>query len=265
MGVLSKLVTDPSEPEASWVALLPKALRQIHDVPGESGLSPDEIVFGRPRPLQGVPYRPPREAEGALEFLARMKAQDEEVAKLLNASHTVRWTNINLKRRDPPPFEVGAIVWYRPEPQPGTDKLAPRWKRGVVVERVGRQSYRVEISPGVVQDAHRSQLKPHVENEYSGQPLPCTISARKQDRLRWSPMRGSSRPIEAHRTGPKGPEFLVHWKDWDPTDLTWEPWSHFFPGYNEDFVQYCAREGISLDVARLLGTASRGGRGAPRA
>ena len=141
MNVLSKLVTDIDEPEASWVMLLPKALRHLHDVPGESGLSPYEVVFGRHRPLHGLPHEPPREADDALDFLERMKQLDTAVAAHLNTLHSSRWAKINAKRREPPPFQVSAKVWYRPEPQPGRDKLAPRWKRGIVQERVGRDSY----------------------------------------------------------------------------------------------------------------------------
>ena len=42
-------------PTMSWVEALPVAVQQIHDAPGESGLSPYEIVMGRTRNLAGVP------------------------------------------------------------------------------------------------------------------------------------------------------------------------------------------------------------------
>ena len=45
---------------ANWVEALPRVLRLQHDMVGEAGLSPHEIVFGRERSLAGVPFRNPR-------------------------------------------------------------------------------------------------------------------------------------------------------------------------------------------------------------
>ena len=100
---LTKLVTDVSEKGVSWIELLPKALRLIHDTPGESGLSPYEIVFGRHRPMAGLPYRPPKESEDATSFLERIKKQDAVVATQLNEIHRKRAEGVNKKRREPPP------------------------------------------------------------------------------------------------------------------------------------------------------------------
>jgi len=77
---LSKFVADRMVKEASWVELLPTVLRVIHDTPGESGLSPYEIVFGRHRPLASLPYRPLRQAEDAVEFFERVEEMRKKVA-----------------------------------------------------------------------------------------------------------------------------------------------------------------------------------------
>ena len=47
----------------NWLELLPRVLNVIHDTPGESGLSPYQILFGRDRHTANIPYRPPRECE----------------------------------------------------------------------------------------------------------------------------------------------------------------------------------------------------------
>ena len=52
----------------TWVDVLPQILDRIHDTPEEAGLSPYQILFGRERPLAGVPYKPPVECEDALAF-----------------------------------------------------------------------------------------------------------------------------------------------------------------------------------------------------
>ena len=67
--------------KSNWVELLPIALRQYLDMPGPAGLSPYEIVFGRPRYLSGLPYSPPRESEDANQFFKRMVELEEKVAQ----------------------------------------------------------------------------------------------------------------------------------------------------------------------------------------
>ena len=263
MNKLKKLVTDPLVAGVSWVELLPKALRHLHDTPGESGLSPYEVVFGRHRPMAGLPYRPLREAEDALSFMKRMKDQDVAMAAKLNDIQIRRAKSTNARRKEPPPLQVGAKVWYRPEPQPGRDKLEPTWKGpGIVLRRVGAHSYVVQLKPGGEQEAHRSQLRPHVEDQYSGESFPLYYFTGKAPIVEMGPDEWLVEAIEGHRKGPGGrPEFLVRWKDWDPTDRRWEPCSSFFPAYNEVLVEYCQKHGISLDLAQVLAQPSTGPKG----
>ena len=77
----------------NWVSALPRVVRLIHDTPGESGLTPYEIVFGRQRYLAEVPYKKPRECEDALRFFERMNQTDTHVANLLNSWHNFTGRN----------------------------------------------------------------------------------------------------------------------------------------------------------------------------
>ncbi len=79
-----------------WVELLPAALDRIHDTPGESGLSPYQIVFGRDRPLANKSYEPPRECEDAQQFFEKMKMIDKQVADKLNEIHKKEVDKVNL-------------------------------------------------------------------------------------------------------------------------------------------------------------------------
>ena len=108
---LAKLVLDIEEEKANWVELLPKALRLIHDVPGETGLSPYEVVFGRHRPLAGIPYQPLREAPDAANFLEERARIHAKMAKLWNYMHQKRAETTNARRREPPALKVGSNVW----------------------------------------------------------------------------------------------------------------------------------------------------------
>ena len=237
----------------SWVELLPRALRYLHDAPGPSGFSPYEIVFGRRRPLAGLPYHPVSEAVGAKKFLRQMRLQDEAVADLMNKVQEKRVEAANAKRRHPPAFKIGDHVWYRPERQPGTDKLDVRWKGPcTVLQQVGASSYVVELRPGNRQNAHRTQLKAYVQGSTSGPAVPMYFFSEKGQELDAGVDEWDVEEILGHRPGPDGqPEFLIRWQGFGAKGDTWEPWRNFFPGSNDLAVDYCRAKGVSLDLARM--------------
>ena len=247
---MSKLNADEGTP---WVELLPRVLRHIHDMPGASGFSPYEIVFGRHRHMASLPYRPEKEAEDATCFVERMKRLDTQVAKTLNDLQAKRASLVNKNRREPPPLKVGAKVWYHPERQPGTDKLEVRWKGpGRVLERVGEHSYVVELKPGGRQHAHRSQLRPHVEDEFTSKPVPMYYFAEKAPVLDTRSDEWLVDHIVQDKIGANGERvFLTRWQGYGPESDTWEPLSHFFPQYNTELVKYCKRKDIHLNLADL--------------
>ena len=56
--------------EINWVESLPRVLRLRHDLPDpHTGFSPYNLVFGRERPLGGLPYTAVRASPDAEEFL----------------------------------------------------------------------------------------------------------------------------------------------------------------------------------------------------
>ena len=116
----------------------------------------------------------------------------------------------------------------------------------MVRERVGADSYVVEIAPKVLKEAHRSQLKPHLADTLSEDPLPLYYFSGKAAPLELGPDEWLVEEIRNHRRDPTTNqlEFLVKWKDWDPTDLRWEPWRSFIQLYNDDLADYCIEHGI---------------------
>jgi hypothetical protein len=82
----------------NWVEALPAVLDRIHDITGETGLSPYQILFGRDRPMAGIPYTPPKECESAQQFFSKMAHIDRAVAKLLNDIHERQLEKLNAKR-----------------------------------------------------------------------------------------------------------------------------------------------------------------------
>ena len=70
--------------EINWVEALPRVLRLRHDLPNpENGFSPYQLVFGRERPLGGLPQSIPRANPDAEEFLDGIKAIDDVALEIL--------------------------------------------------------------------------------------------------------------------------------------------------------------------------------------
>ena len=191
------------------------------------------------------------EAADAVDFLQRMKEQEALVAACLNEAHAHRLRQLNSTRRPPPRLGPGSKVWYRPERQPGSDKLQPPYRGPCVVHsQVGQFSYMVEIAPGVLQHAHQSQLKRHIDDSLSRTPMPLHYFAGKAAEL---PEVGVDEwlveGIDGHRVNSRGKlEFLTRWQHWDPSDRQWEPLGSFFPQYNPDLVKYCREKNLQVDL-----------------
>ena len=154
--VLRKLNADQ---QINWVEALPRAVRLIHDMPGESGLSPYEILFGRERFCARVPYTPPRECEDAKEFFERISALDEKIAESLNEMHAKKAGRVNFKRKSQEEYPIGTLVWYyRPENTGG--KIDSRWLGPAeVLAREGAHSYKIRTGQNSTIKAHSNFLK----------------------------------------------------------------------------------------------------------
>ena len=62
------------EDRINWVEALPYILRVYHDAPGDTCVSPFEIVFGRERILAGPPADLDCECEDARQFCERVES-----------------------------------------------------------------------------------------------------------------------------------------------------------------------------------------------
>jgi hypothetical protein len=241
-----------AEEGVCWVPALPRAVQQIHDVPGQGGLSPYQILYGRERPMAGVPYEPPKVMPDAAAFFKHQREVDAKVAKVLEDLHVKRAEQVNQNRREPPPLKPGDRVWWlRPRSRTG-EKLETYWiGPSVVRQRVGEHSYMVEVAEGRTIPVHRCHLKPHVQDELLGKPVKLFQYRQAVPEVDLAPDEWFVDKIINHRRDANGDwEFLVKWQDSEQS--TWEPLSHFFHTYADHFIKYCHEKRLRPDVIEHL-------------
>ena len=235
-----------AEESITWVESLQRAVRLHNDSPGPSGLSPYEILYGRHRPMAGVPYEPERMAEDAIAFFDRQAKVDAQVAKVMDDIHDKRNEQLNRRRRELQPLSVESKVWYlRPRGRPG-EKLETYWIGPCSVkERRGEHSYVIELEPGRLQEAHRSQLKQHFDDAWIGKPLKMFHYRQAVQDMEAAPDEWNVEGIDGHRAGKDGyPEFCVRWEG--SSERTWEPLRHFFHRYSHPVLEYCLRHDLRI-------------------
>ena len=244
MEVLRKL---NAEHRINWVEALPQVLDRMHDVKGKSGLTPYQILFGRDRPLAGIPYTPPRECDDAVQFHKRMAEVDRQVADVLNRTHTMQAKRINQERKDMSPFPVGTQIWYK-RPENSGVKLDSRWiGPGVIKAREGERSYLIEIKPGIITKAHRSFLKLYNEPQVEGRGIPLYFFKRTEPEEGAMPDEWEAEAILAHRKKGGEWEFLTKWVGYNEAESTWEPAKNFIHRISGELIRYCTAKGLSLD------------------
>ena len=236
----------------TWVELLPQVLDRLHDTPGEGGLSPYQILFGRDRPLGGLPYQPPHSCEDAIDFFHRMQKVDEAVASRLNDMHAKQMARLNVSRKSSQVFQVGDIVWYLRPPDAG-NKLDSRWiGPAPIVAREGEHSYVVEPKPGHRVKAPSTALKLYIPDSFAGEPIPLYFHKRTVPDPDAEPDEWIVEDILTHRRLPDGSgyEFKTKWEGSDR--VTWEPVGNFFSKYCSELIKYCKKHHLDLNLTKFL-------------
>ena len=243
--IMERLRKIQIQDKINWVEALPAVLDRIHDIPGETGLSPYQILFGRERPLANIPYQPPRECEDAQQFFDRMKEVDYKVAHRLREMHEKQIERLNQERIELTPFKRGDEVYYR-RPEGSGNKLDSRWiGPALVVAREGEHSYTIEIKEGVVIKAHRTFLKKSFNNHTMGQGTPLFYHRRTVVDPQMLVDEWVVDKILKHRMTPEGKiEFYVKWLGYEEESAGWEPVENFFIKMNTDIIRYCKEKGV---------------------
>ena len=135
------------------------ALKAHHDTPTPSGSSPRQILFGLDPLGRGLPLSGEGMAIDAKEFFERQETTAREIRQQLEKEHAVRAKS--TPKSAPHSFRVGDPVWVlRPWPM-GTHRTKAWFTPGVVVRRLGEDTYRLKAGLGQFRKQHESQLRPH--------------------------------------------------------------------------------------------------------
>ena len=237
----------------NWVEALPRVLRIYHDKPGETVVSPFQIVFGRERNLAGVPYTPPKDCEEAQAFFTRMEALDLQLSKVLNEKHKAAEEKSNKNRSCPLPFQVGDWAWVLRSRGSQASKLDTWWTGPVkVLRRVGECSYEVLLKPGIVQDVHQDQMKRYVE-DVAGEALELFHFQPEYHPMDTTSEHFTVEKVLRHKVEPDGAlKFLTKWEGYEENEATWEPAENFFLHYCFEFIQYLKQNNLKVDMSENL-------------
>ena len=238
--------------DINWVEALPRVLSQIHDMVGEAGLSPYQIVFGRERVGLGIPYRPERSCEDAENFLDRMSHIDGRVSYLLTRRHDARAAHLNSANKARTPFSPGDQVWLmKAKSLASSSKLEGRWAGPMdVLRRTSKSCYELRDHLGHLHPAHLDQMKPFIPDRPLTPGEPLTYVRHNADRTP-APAIGS---ILKHRPSDSETwEFLTHWGGTDPSEATWESPSAFLRRrLLPQLWDYCQLHHLVLSIPDLL-------------
>ena len=242
LEVLRKFHTDD---KLNWVEALPRVLRIIHDTPGESGLTPYEILFGRERFLAHVPYDPPRVCEDAQEFFEHQDEVDQKVANVLNSLHERRANSVNARRKDSKALPIGTLVWYR-RPEGTGGKMDSRWLGPCeVTRREGEHSYEIRTGQKTFIKAHRTFLKEYWPDTHSEECKPMYHHKRTVPLEKETSTELRVGKILGHTVDEDGKILFLTQRQGERVDQAEHlPPQDFLSGSAQTLLEYCSEVGL---------------------
>ena len=246
--------------DLNWMELLPSVVRLYNQMPGPTGLSPSELVFGRLPPQAGAPLPGSNKSEDCKEWLERCRRMEEEATELLRTQRLKQKALYDRNRRDGPEFKPGSVVWARRQRAAVGDGNDPYWDGPWEVKRVcGPDMFTLEIADTSgarrLQDFPADMLfpcprltGPTYDIGYTG-PLKG-----EQQQAQWDLASFKVDKILGHRWSKEHKQYQFHvkWDGWDKSHTTWETPGQFLTTVTKPFKSYLQRKklkGIDLTLA----------------
>ena len=93
-------------------------------------------------------------------FFAPRHEVEKEFSHTLNVAHRIQSQQFNERCKAKEIFALGDLVWFLRPRTHATNKLFSWWIGPCpVLDRLGENSYLIEVKPGVKMSVHRQQLK----------------------------------------------------------------------------------------------------------
>lgn len=207
-----------------WSIALP-LVQRILNVTAHSalGTAPARILFGDAVQLDRAVLLPHREGGSVVvdDYIRQLtSAQSAIVSASKEHQDQVVQERIKKSPDNPTKFKVGdhVLISY---PQRAPNKLAPKWRGPMVVQRIKGSTYSCkDLTTGKLIPFHVTRLK-----RYNMQQTDNALDVAAVDKDEWE-----VEEIVDHRGPPDGYprkelEFLVRWKGYEPCDDSWLPYA----------------------------------------
>ena len=148
--------------------------------------------------------------------------------------------------------KIGDTVWVLRPRHVGADNLSSWWIGPCpIVAQKGMHSFVVGIKPQQERAVHSSQMKPHKEDQYTGQPTPLHFIKPTEADLEVEVDASEVEKLENHKVGEDGQLWsLTKWAGFEAP--TWEPITNFIHRYSLDWAQYCKAQKLKVDIVKHL-------------
>ena len=154
-----------TETDYKWLETIYCVLRRYHRTTNYTGLSLNELVFGREKMGPEPVMYHPKKCYDASQWFEKIKELDSKWIQAKVESHA-DWLNFkNQARPQGKPFEKSQQVWLRKSDETLKDdnKLLPLWEGPFQVKsQLSETTFSIEIEPGRHQEVHRERLKAEV-------------------------------------------------------------------------------------------------------
>ena len=239
MNILRKFLA--TEKDYNWVEAIDCVLRRYHGTKKYTGLSPNELVFGRERMGPGPVMYHPRQCYDASQWFEKIKELDSKWIRAKVESQADWLIFKNQARTQEKPFEKGQQVWFckSDETLKDDNKLLPLWDGPFQVKsQLSQTTFNIEIEQGRHQEVHSDRLKAKV---------PCPRGSYKP--LFWTSKYLSDRKMatssfELEKILDYKKDARNQWyvlctsKGFGPEEDKWEPASSFIHGYMDTIITF---------------------------
>ena len=216
-------------PGRNWLTSLWRSIQAYHDPPTPSEYSPNQILFGRDRIEQGLPWATPGKALDCEEFMANA----EDVTEALTKEQEKR--RHYQKKARVAKYKVGDAVWLDCPSKLSEHRQATHYVPAQVQKQLGEDTDTPKVGERLYRDRHHSNMKPRVPDprgknfQFNYAELEVDKDNQFTEEHEYNALK-----IMGYRPAPDVPggyKFRTQSEGFGRTQDSWEPAAEFVPRY----------------------------------